>query len=125
MKNQGAPQKRRARDVVSEKDCPCFDDLLLFGAPGAKHLRNPVKMWLEYLMGNMRNAKISRLSCIVLVFLLGVLSSHHLVAGGEELATSGDDSQSVSDETDDDGKCRNREIRGSPVSCVDLSSRWL
>ena len=85
--------------MVSEKDCPCFDDLLLFGTPGAKHLRNPVKMCLEYLMGNMRNAKISRLSCVVLVFLLGVISNHHLVAGGEELVTNGDGNQAVSEES--------------------------
>ena len=50
-------------------------------------------------MGNMRNAKISGLTCIVLVFLFGVLSGHHLVAGGEELTTSADDSQTVSDKT--------------------------
>jgi hypothetical protein len=56
-------------------------------------------MWLEYPMGNMSNSKISRLTCIVLLLLLGVPSSHRLFAGGEELATNGDGNQSVSEES--------------------------
>jgi hypothetical protein len=49
-------------------------------------------------MGSMRNSEISRLSCIVLFLLLGVVSSHRLFAGGEELPPSGDGNQSVAEE---------------------------
>jgi hypothetical protein len=57
-------------------------------------------MWLEYLTGRMRNYKISRLSCFVLVLLLGLLPSPSRLANAEELSTSdsGGD-QSVSEES--------------------------
>ena len=49
-------------------------------------------------MGNMRIARISRLRSVLLLLLLGVLSNHP-VAHGEELATSSDDAESVSEST--------------------------
>jgi hypothetical protein len=55
-------------------------------------------MCLEYLMGNMRIAKISRLRSVALLLLLGVLSNP-LVARGEELATSSEDSENASEST--------------------------
>lgn len=56
-------------------------------------------MWLEYLMGRMRNYKISRLSCAVIVLLLAILPGYRLFAGGQELAISDDTSQSVPDDS--------------------------
>jgi hypothetical protein len=78
-----------------EKDCPFFCDLILFEAFRAKHLRHHLKMWLEYLMGHMRNYRISRLRCTLLLLLLSVFSIGPIFAGGEELSTNGNETESV------------------------------
>ncbi len=88
-------QENEGHEAVSKKDCPVFYEHLPFGAPRAKHLRNHVKVWFQYLTGHMRNSTTSRFGYIVLLLLLGVLPGHRLFAA-EEVATS---SETVSEDT--------------------------
>lgn len=80
--------------VSSEKKIALFGLHPTLRALGAKHLRNRVQMWLEYLMGRMRNYKISRLSYFVLFLLLGLLPNHCLFANDDAI-TSGNGSSTT------------------------------
>ena len=73
-------------------------------------------MWFEYLIGHMRNSKISRLGRTVLFSVLGILLSQPLFLLGQEVATTDATSQGTASDSGQSASSGTGEISSNDTS---------